>query len=442
MRRMPLSNGATFAGYEIVRPLGAGGMGEVYLARHPRLPREDALKILPAEVSADPEFRHRFNREADLASTLYHPHIVGVHDRGEFEGQLWIAMDFVDGPDTSRLLRERHKAGMPGHEVDKIVNAVAEALDYAHKRGMLHRDVKPANILLTDPESDAERILLADFGIARRLDDVSGLTATNMMIGTVHYSAPEQLMGHDLDGRTDQYALAATAFHLLTGAPPYDHSNPAVVMSRHIGSELPALAAMRSSLAELDPVMARAMAKRPADRYDTCTAFAKALAQSLVVDADSLEPPVGQAHATVVARPHFVEAPFVAALPGPLPGPRMEPAAEDASEAGDVAPLPERAEKFVDQRDMPPVRLKTVLLALLVLLVIVVATPTYLQHVRSQRSSSAPARDVDGRPTSSADSAPNAPKVRLLYAFASNPMNERALGAPASTTARPTSGTS
>jgi serine/threonine protein kinase, bacterial len=116
-RAMPLPNGATFAGFKIVRLLGSGGMGEVYLAEHPRLPRRDALKILPTEVSADAEFRGRFNREADLASTLYHPHIVGVHDRGEYDGQLCISMDYVDGPDAGRLLRDRYPAGMPRREV-------------------------------------------------------------------------------------------------------------------------------------------------------------------------------------------------------------------------------------------------------------------------------------------------------------------------------------
>ena len=170
---MPLADGATFAGYTIVRLLGSGGMGEVYLAQHPRLPRRDALKVLPASVSNDREYRERFNREADIAATLWHPHIVGVHDRGDFEGQLWISMDYVEGTDAAQLLRERHTYGMPSAQVVAIVSAVADALDYAHQRGLLHRDVKPANILLAHPESGDERIMLADFGIARWVDDAS-----------------------------------------------------------------------------------------------------------------------------------------------------------------------------------------------------------------------------------------------------------------------------
>jgi serine/threonine-protein kinase len=278
---MPLADGATFAGYTIVRMLGSGGMGEVYLAQHPRLPRRDALKVLPVSVSADNEYRQRFNREADIAASLWHPHIVGVHDRGDFEGQIWISMDYVDGTDAGRMLRERYPNGMPGAEVVDIVTAVAQALDYAHERDLLHRDVKPANILLAYPESGDQRILLADFGIARWVNDISGLTATNMTVGTVSYAAPEQLMGAQLDGRADQYGLAATAFHLLTGAPPFQNSNPAVVISQHLSASPPAIGARRPELSALDPVLAKALSKDPNDRYERCADFARALAHRL-----------------------------------------------------------------------------------------------------------------------------------------------------------------
>ncbi|MDA4107624.1 serine/threonine-protein kinase [Mycolicibacterium holsaticum] len=278
---MPLADGATFAGYTIVRLLGSGGMGEVYLAQHPRLPRRDALKVLPASVSTDREYRERFHREADIAATLWHPHIVGVHDRGDFEGQIWISMDYVEGTDAAQLLRQQYPHGMPSSEVVAIVSAVADALDYAHQRGLLHRDVKPANILLAHPESGDERIMLADFGIARWVNDVSGLTATNMTVGTVSYAAPEQLMGERLDGRSDQYALAATAFHLLTGSPPFSHSNPAVVISQHLSASPPAIGVRRPELAELDPVFAKALAKNPNGRFERCADFARALSHRL-----------------------------------------------------------------------------------------------------------------------------------------------------------------
>ncbi|MFZ0834181.1 MAG: protein kinase [Mycobacterium sp.] len=275
---MPLGVDSTFAGYTVVRLLGAGGMGEVYLAKHPRLPRNDALKLLGSNVSADPIFRERFLREADLACTLWHPHIVGVHDRGEYEGHLWISMDFVDGADAGSLIARRYPGRMPRDLVIAIVTAVASALDYAHKQGLLHRDVKPANIMITnvdDPEQ--RRILLTDFGIAKPFDDASGLTATNITVGTIDYTAPEQLMGQDVDGRADQYSLAATAYHLLTGVPPYRDSNPAVVIGRHINNQPPSLAATRPELAALDPVLATALAKDPNSRFATCSDFARAL---------------------------------------------------------------------------------------------------------------------------------------------------------------------
>lgn len=281
---MPLEAGADFAGYTVVRCLGTGGMGEVYLAQHPRLPRQDALKVLRAGVSADDEYRQRFEREADIAATLWHPHIVGVHDRGEHDGQLWIAMDYVPGTDTARFVREHHPRGLPAEQVDEIVTAVADALDYAHQRGLLHRDVKPANILLSDTTSADRRILLADFGIARWSDDVSGLTATNMTVGTVSYAAPEQLMGNPVDGRADQYALAATAYELLTGRPPFQNSNPAVVISQHLSALPPAIGDHRPELAHLDPVFAKALAKEPADRFDRCADFARALGHQLQGD--------------------------------------------------------------------------------------------------------------------------------------------------------------
>ena len=276
-------------------------MGEVYLVRHPRLPRLYALKTLSPSLTDDDDFRRRFGREAELAAELSHPHIVGVHDRGEFEGRLWIAMDYVDGVDASQLLRERFPQGMSEREVNEIVTAVADALDYAHARHLLHRDVKPANILVDDSNPNRRRILLADFGVARRTDDVSGLTATNTTVGSVAYAAPEQLMGKKLDGRADQYALAATAFHLLTGNPPFQHSNPAVVISGHLSVPPPPLAQSRPELGYLDPVLARGMAKNPEGRYSSCREFADAL--------------VGQASPATVPAPKPVLPPAYAAPP-------------------------------------------------------------------------------------------------------------------------------
>jgi serine/threonine protein kinase, bacterial len=179
---MQLRVGETFAGYRILRQLGSGGMGEVYLVQHPRLPREEALKVLRPDISSDPAFRDRFIREADLAAGLRHPHIVGVHDRGEHDGQLWISMDYIDGTDLGHLLTQRYPAGMPIDLVTVVVSAVASALDYAHKKGLLHRDVKPPNIMVADLDTDDPSIHLADFGIARPLDDTNGITTTNIAV--------------------------------------------------------------------------------------------------------------------------------------------------------------------------------------------------------------------------------------------------------------------
>src|SRR6201997_3075353 len=274
---MTLGVGQVFAGYTIVWVLGVGGMGTVYLASHPRLPRQDALKVLPADLTADPEFRGRFMREAELAGSLSHPNIVGIYDRGEEDGQFWIAMDYVAGTDLGRLLREHYPGGMLLDEAVPIIAAVGSALDYAHQRGLLHRDVKPANILLADPDGQERRVFLADFGIARRMDDATKLTATNMTVGTAAYAAPEQLKGEPIDGRADQYALACTAFHLLTGAQPYVASNPAVVISQHVNAPPPSIGAHRPEVAALDPVFATAMAKEPAGRFGSCGEFAAQL---------------------------------------------------------------------------------------------------------------------------------------------------------------------
>jgi serine/threonine protein kinase, bacterial len=319
---MPLGDGQLFAEYTVLRRLGSGAMGEVYLVQHPRLPRRDALKVLPAEFTTDDEYRARFNREADTAATLWHPHIVGVHDRGEFEGQLWITMDYVEGTDVARLQQDRYSKGMPTDDVLRIVTAVADALDYAHQNQLLHRDVKPANILLSQPDAGKERILLGDFGIARRIDDTNRLTNTSMTVGTVAYAAPEQLMGEPLDGRADQYALAATAYHLLTGTTLFQHPNQAAVISQHLTAPPPSIARRRPELSGLDPVLTKALAKSPADRYASCMDFAEALERSIVPIAGEL----GADEATEAARPASARHRQLGARPTAKPKPRMRPA--------------------------------------------------------------------------------------------------------------------
>jgi beta-glucosidase-like glycosyl hydrolase/serine/threonine protein kinase len=272
-----MSSGARFAGYTIVRLLGSGRTGQVYLAEHPRLSRRVALKILTAAVSADTEFRERFAVEADLAAALRHPHIVEVHDRGQYQRQLWISMDYVDGPNISRLLQQHYPAGMPILKVLKVVTAVAAALDYARDRGLLHGGVIPSNILLTRPRGGLGRILLTDFGLSRRLDDLGGPTAADVTVETLAYAAPEQFTGSSLDGRVDQYALAATTYHLLTGSPPFEYSSAAEVISHHLSAAPPRLRHLRPELAALEGALSQALSKDPDERFGSCSDFADAL---------------------------------------------------------------------------------------------------------------------------------------------------------------------
>ena len=288
-----LYSGELFAGYRIERVLGAGGMGEVYVARHPRLPRSDAVKVLPAQYAADPEYRARFEREADLAASLSHPAIVKVYDRGEYEGRLWIAMELVDGVDVAQRLAATGPFGID--EVIRIAETVAGALDRANAQGLVHRDVKPANILLS---RDGD-VLLTDFGIARQAAaGASDLTGTGVMIGTLNYASPEQLSAQPLDGRSDQYSLACTVFHVLTGDAPFADANPVVVVTRHATATPPSVRTARPHLhPDVDAVLARAMAKRPEARFASSSEFAAALGAAL--RADTAGPPPGDPQAAI-----------------------------------------------------------------------------------------------------------------------------------------------
>ncbi|MFI9509202.1 protein kinase [Nocardia sp. NPDC052566] len=289
-----LGAGAMFAGYRIERVLGQGGMGTVYLAAHPRLPRSIALKLLGRELYADDELRLRFEREADVAARLDHPNIVAVYDRGVEDHQLWISMQYVDGSDAA----EFRGASMDPARAVRIVGQTADALDYAHERGVLHRDVKPANILLT-PVRGGDRVLLSDFGIARLRDETHGLTKTGTFVATLAYASPEQLSGHPLDHRADQYALGATLFALLTGQTPFAATNPGTIVTAHLQRPVPSASAAAPGLpAAIDAVIAKAMAKRPDARFTSCAEFADAAAEAL---ADRRTAPTQQAARPMIA---------------------------------------------------------------------------------------------------------------------------------------------
>ena len=274
---MPLVIGAMAAGFSIVRQLGYEEFGELYVAEHPRLPRQQVLHLIPAEISVDLDYRVRFNQESDQAAALWHPNIAGLTDRGEFEDQLWLSSEYIDGSDAAELLGEGHLDGMPPRMVIEIVSAIADAMDYAHDRGVLHRYVNPGNILVSNSPADRRRIALTGFGVARPEGAHNTLTRAGMFIGTAGYTAPEQLMGEELDGRSDQYALAASAFHMLTGAPPFAHFNPSVVVNRQLNDRPPRPSEIRPDLTEFDAIFARALSKDPVDRFRRGREFAKAL---------------------------------------------------------------------------------------------------------------------------------------------------------------------
>lgn len=253
-------------------------MGTVYLARHPTLPRSDALKILSSELSVDRQFRVRFTREADLAATLNHPNIVRVYNRGETDGHLWIAMEYVEGTAANDLAR----ANLTPTRIVRIITDVAAALDYAHSRRVLHRDIKPGNFLVSSPGSDHERVLLADFGIARALDDATTLTATGSMVGTAAYAAPETIEGRPADHRTDIYSLGCALFRLLTSRTPYDDNSLSAMLAGHLMRPIPHPTELNPALpAEIDDVITRALAKDPDQRYQTAGALAAATAAAL-----------------------------------------------------------------------------------------------------------------------------------------------------------------
>lgn len=271
---MALRPGAIVGGYRVIQVLGSGGMGTVYLAQNPILPRRDALKVLSSDLSTDDEFRARFEREANLAGALDHPNIVAVYNRGEEDGRLWIAMQYVDGVNASEETAKGPSVMTPQRAL-RIVSEVGKGLDYAHRRGLLHRDIKPANFLLSAVDAnDEERVLLTDFGVAKSAEDGQDLTATGNFMATVAYASPEQLLGEHLDHRSDIYSLGCSFYRMLTGQNPYPATVPAVVMMGHLHEPPPKPSAVRYGLpVALDAVMAKVLAKNPTERYSTCREF-------------------------------------------------------------------------------------------------------------------------------------------------------------------------
>ncbi|WP_157555141.1 WD40 repeat domain-containing serine/threonine protein kinase [Nocardia crassostreae] len=315
---MAVEPGTIFAGYLIRRRIGAGGMGAVYLAGHPRLPMDIALKILDPDLGRDSDARARFHREAEIAARLRHPNIVQVYDRGSEGEHLWIAMDYIDGPDAGQLLRT---GPLDPHATVDLIAQAARALDYAHRNGVLHRDIKPANLLVASNGEPRNHLYLTDFGIARSLDDTATLTTS--IRATLAYAPPELLAGEPLDQRADVYSLGGTLYHLLTGALPYPRNNLAAVMHAHLQEPPPRPSALRPYLpTALDEVIAIALAKDRTLRFPTCTALADA-ARSVLRPPPPVDEIRGSPHpltpppSSITPPPGYVAAPPTEITPPP-----------------------------------------------------------------------------------------------------------------------------
>jgi len=271
-----LRAGALIAGYRLEAQVGVGGMAVVFRARDERLGRLVALKILTPVLAADPAFRRRFIAESRAAAVVDNPHIIPIYEAGEADGTLFIAMRFVRGGDLRQVLVQEGMLS-PGRAAG-FISPVASALDAAHRTGLVHRDVKPANILVDAAADRPDHVYLSDFGVSKGAISSVSVTGAGHFVGTPDYSAPEQIQGHAVDGRTDQYALACVAFQLLTGVLPFGRDQGMAVLFAHLSEPPPTLESRRPGLpAAADRVLAKGLAKAPEKRYGTCKEFADAL---------------------------------------------------------------------------------------------------------------------------------------------------------------------
>jgi hypothetical protein len=353
-----LEPGTVLSGYRLESRIGSGGMAVVFRARDELLGRLVALKVLAPALAGGQEFRERFIRESRAAAAVDHPHIIPVYSAGEADDVLYIAMRYVSGGDL-RLISARDGA-LSGERVALLLSPVASALDAAHAAGLVHRDVKPANILVDASPGRPDHPYLSDFGLAKGANAANGLTGTGQYLGTPNFSAPEQIAGKPVDARADQYALACVAYTMLTGQLPFDNGQPMAVMWAHINKPPPSVAAHRADLpAAVDTVLARALAKAPEDRFPSCGEFAEALrgvlgagsyvssagassAGASSADASPAAPAALPASWTAPPRPVVLgkaaprTAPFTAVPSGPVPS----GAAPSFVPAGPVPPGP------------------------------------------------------------------------------------------------------
>jgi serine/threonine-protein kinase len=329
----PLAPGTTVGGYRIEDEIGRGGMGIVYVAEQLALGRRVALKVIAPELGDDEDFRARFVREARTAASIDHPGVIPVHDAGEADGVLFLAMRLVPGTDLRTLLASEGEVG-PERTI-AVLAPVADALDAAHAAGLIHRDVKPANILIERPGTPGQRVYLTDFGLTKRLSSRSRVTRTGFVLGTVDYASPEQLQGREVTAAADVYSLGCVAFECLTGRPPFGGDTDASVIAAHLMEPPPRPSEVVAGLPPaVDSVIAVAMAKDPVARFDSCGALVAALSGAL--EGVAPREPVARTKALPIAPPPPVPVP--ARTTGVLPRSPGAPSSGLDQPDGEAAP--------------------------------------------------------------------------------------------------------
>lgn len=331
--------GDVLAGHRMDEVIGQGGMGVVYRATHLGLDREVALKVISPALAHDENFRERFKRESRIAASLRHPHIVTIYDAGEDERLLYITMEYVIGKDLSDVIAERGR--LTPEAAVEILQQVASALDAAHSRGLVHRDVKPANVLIQSEAGSARpHAYLTDFGLTRHASSVGGLTGTGQWVGTLNYVAPEQLEGAKVDGRTDVYSLGCVLFETLSGQIPFERENDIAKLWAHVHDEPPRLTDLvPGAPSAFDEVIATALSKDGDERFDTAEELAIAAKEAL----DS--PPVSPRkpkRAGTTERAGGKPATRSRLAPSTARPPRKKPPAAGPTEGGKSTPHPER----------------------------------------------------------------------------------------------------
>ncbi len=323
-----LETGTVLAGYRIEGVLGRGGMGVVHRATDEQLDRTVAIKVIASAQAQDEGFRRRFIGESRSAAAIDHAHILPVFEAGEADGVLYLVTRLVDGSDLGQHLATAG-AITPPEAVD-VIEQVGAALDAAHDRGLIHRDVKPANVLLThEGRRHGTHCYLTDFGLAKRANTDTSLTTPGQFVGTLDYIAPEQVRGEHVDGQADQYSLGAVLYECLTGSPPFVRDGDPALMWAHMNDEPPRVSERLPDVVGLDWVVARAMAKAPGERFASCAEFAEAASAALEgVDPSSFGPPIAPP-------PPAVPPPATPTAPAE---PAPPPPAEVAKEADSARP--------------------------------------------------------------------------------------------------------